>query len=200
MQDRAQQGIESARTGIQNAIEQIPPEAWPIIDLMMQILVGLFIVWLALALIAWWRRRAYNLTIASTARRNRKAQPDFLSVDQKARRKAMERGEAHAKALDDREAAADDALAALKAAKEPVTIASRVASAATLVMSIFTLLTGITGAVFNVTRMGDYVEQASAADRLLYLVQEHPIGTAVAVFVIGFNAWRYFADEKWKKV
>src|SRR5690606_13233319 len=121
--------------------------------------------------------------------------PDFLNVDQKARNRAVERGEAHAQVLDQREAAAEDALAALKAAKEPVTIASRLASAATLMMSIFTLLTGLTGAVFNITRMGDYVEQASAGERLIYLVQEHPIGTAVAVFVIGFNVWRYSAEK-----
>lgn len=200
MQGRAQQSLDQARAGIDNAIEKIPPEAWPAIDLMMNILIGLFIVWIALALVAWWRRRAYNLTIASTARLNRKAQPDFLNVDQKARTKAMERGEAHAKALDEREAAAEDALAALKAAKEPVTIASRIASTATLLMSIFTLLTGLTGAIFNITRVGDYLEQATMGERLSYLVQEHPIGTVVAVFVIGFNVWRYGAEKKWQKV
>ena len=46
------------------------------------------LLWLLLSLVAWWRRRAYNLTVASTARRSKKAQPDFLNVDKKARAKA----------------------------------------------------------------------------------------------------------------
>ncbi len=197
IQDQAEAGIRAAQEGAQQAIDQIPPEAWPMIDLMFRITIGLAIVWLILSLIGWWRRRAYNLTIASTAKANKKAQPDFLSVDEKARKEAVDRGRGHEETLSKREA--DEALATLKAAKEPITWASRIASAATFVMSLFTLLTGFSGAIFGVKRLGGYVEDATTSGQIEYVLREHTIGCAVVAFVIGYHIWRFIAEEKWKK-
>ncbi len=197
MQDHAQDGMKIVRQGAERAIEQIPPEAWPVIDLMFRITIALTIIWILLELIAWWRRRAYNLTIASTARRNKEAQPDFLNVDNKAREKAIERGEDYEEKLEERER--QEALEALKAAKEPVTIASRIASVATFLMSVFTLITGFSGAIFGVGRIGGYLEDATTAGKFEYLIQEHPIGCIIVAFVIGYHIWRYFAEKKWEK-
>lgn len=177
--------------------EQIPPDAWPMIDMMFRITIGLTIVWVILSLIGWWRRRAYNLTIASTAKKRKKAQPDFLKVDEKARKEAIKAGERHEDSLDDREK--EEALAALKAAKGPVAWSERIASAATFLMSIFTLLTGFSGAIFGVKRLDGYLADAGTAGRLEYLLREHTIGCIVVVFVIGYHTWRYFAEKKWKK-
>lgn len=197
MQDRAQEALSTAGEVAQQAINAIPPDAWPIIDQMMRILSLVAIAWLALALLAWWRRRAYNLTVASTASRNKAARPGFLEVDQAAREAAIKRGEAHEDMLDERDA--QDARAKLKAAAGPVGMLERLARFATLAMSIFTLLAGFGGAIFNVTTMGRYVEEASAAGRIEYIITEHPFGCAVAVFVIGYSIWRYFAEKKWEK-
>jgi len=197
MQDQAQVAMQTAEDVARQAIDRIPPDAWPIIDLSMRILIGLAIVWLVLALIAWWRRRAYNLTVAATAGRNKKSRPGFLSVDEKGRKAALARGEGHERLLDQREA--DDAKATLKAAAEPVAIGEKIARLATLVMSIWTLLTGLSGAVFSVTRVGSYLEEAGTAGKLQYLVTEYPLGCAIAVFAIGYNIWRYIAEKKWEK-
>lgn len=186
-----------AREGVDRAIDQIPPDAWPVIDIMTRVLIGLTVAWIILALIAWWRRRAYNLTVASTAKRRKKAQPDFLSVDEKARKKAIERGDDYEDQLAKRER--EEARAALAATKEPVTIATRVARLATLLMSVFTLLTGFSGAILNVTRMGEYLEEASAWERIEYLFTEYTLGFVVAIFVISYNIWRYIAEKQWEK-
>ncbi|MEM6908642.1 MAG: hypothetical protein AAF494_08175 [Pseudomonadota bacterium] len=197
VQQQAADSLRAAQDGVQQAVDQIPPDAWPFIDLLFKITIALALLWLALSLIGWWRRRAYNLTIASSAGRNTKAQPDFLSVDEKARSEAVKAGERHEKALSERER--DEALAALKAAKEPVTLASRLASAATFVMSLFTLVTGFSGAILGVGRIGGYLEQATASGRIEYILREHTLGCAIVVFVIGYQVWRFIAEKKWKK-
>ncbi|MEP3050449.1 MAG: hypothetical protein ABJP48_03460 [Erythrobacter sp.] len=197
VQDQAQGGVRAVQEGAQRVIDQIPPDAWPFIDLMFQITISLTLIWLVLELIGWWRRRAYNLTVAGTASQNKKAQPDFLKVDEKARKEQIARGERHEEMLDARER--EEALAALKAAKGPVSIASRIASMATLLMSLFTLLSGLSGAVFSVGRMSSYLEEAGTTGRLEYVLTEHTFGCVVAVFVIGYNIWRYFSEKKWKK-
>ncbi|MEN7535684.1 hypothetical protein [Aurantiacibacter flavus] len=208
MQEQAQDAMRSAGAGAetaareagrlaQDAIDRIPPDAWPIIDQSMRILTVVTIVWLVLALVAWWRRRAYNLTVAASARRNKKARPEFLKVDKKAREAALARGEAYEEALEEREA--EEARAVLRAAAGPVGWLEHIARLATLAMSIFTLITGFTGAIFNVTRVGDYLEQAGTEGKLEYLITEYPLGCTVAVLVIAYNIWRYFAEKKWKK-
>ncbi len=193
----AQAAAQEAGRLAQDAIDRIPPDAWPIIDQCMRILIAVTIVWLVLAMIAWWRRRAYNLTVAASARRNKKARPDFLKVDKKAREAALARGEAYEEALEQREA--DEAREMLRAAAGPVGWLEHMARLATLAMSLFTLITGFTGAILNVTRVGEYVDKAGTEGKLEYLITEHPLGCTVAVLVIAYNIWRYFAEKKWKK-
>lgn len=181
---------------VQQVIDRIPPEAWPLIDTLFRITVVVALVWLLLALVAWWRRRAYNLTVASTARRSEKAQPDFLRVDDKARKAAIERGEAHEELLDKRER--DEALAALKAAKDPLNFGQRLAGFAAAAMSVFTLATVIIGAVTNVPRMGQALQSVSSFEKIRIIVSNHWLGTLIALFVIGWHLYKYFSDRKWK--
>lgn len=195
MQD-TEKAIDKARAGVQSAIDQIPPDAWPMIDLAIRITIVVAVVWLLLSLFAWWRRRAYNLTVASTARRNKKAQPDFLNVDEKARKEAVKRGDAHEDALVDRETAEE--LAAMKAAKGPITFAKRFASLASLIMSVFTLGTAISGVILNVGRMGDYLKEGTTGGRLQYLFQEHTIGMIIVLLIVGIHIYFYITKKKWE--
>jgi hypothetical protein len=197
MKQQAQQGLEMARDATESAIERIPPDAWPMIDIMFKITIGLFAVWIFLALVAWWRRRAYNLTVASTHKRSKKAQPDFLSVDQKAREKAIDRGEEHEEELDERDEA--EAEAADAAVGKPVGLAKRLASIATTAMSIFTLLTAISGAVLNVGKMDDQVAELTSAGKIEYLLKEHTFGVIVVLLIVAFQVWKFFNKEKWKE-
>src|SRR5687768_3481576 len=89
---------------MQNVLDRIPPEAWPLVDRLIPITVAVAAIWLALSIFVYWRRRAANLTPVTAPRRNKDAQPDFLNVDHKARREAIERGEAFERELEEREA------------------------------------------------------------------------------------------------
>ncbi|QUL36754.1 hypothetical protein [Erythrobacter sp. JK5] len=193
---QAQEALEATRQGAQAAIDSIPPDAWPMIDIAFRITIAVTIVWLMLVIVAWWRRRAYNLTVASTARRNKKAQPEFLSVDEKARAKAIERGERHEDMLEDRER--EEEIAALKAAKGPLSLAARFASLTSLIMSLFTLASAMSGVVLGVGRMGDYLQEAGTSGRLEYLLREHTVGSIIVVLVIAIHIYQYFSKKKWE--
>jgi hypothetical protein len=199
MKQQAQQGLDMARDTVEGAIERIPPDAWPMIDVMFKITIGLLAVWIFLALVAWWRRRAYNLTVASTHQRSKKAQPDFLSVDKKAREKAIERGEEHEEELDARDEAEAEAAAELAAVGQPIGFAKRMAGIATTAMSIFTLLTAISGAALNVGKMDEQFQQLTAGGKIEYLIHEHPFGVIVVLLIIAFQVWKFFNQKKWKE-
>ena len=83
---------------------QIPPEAWPFIDLLFNITLVAALIWGAISLFIYLRRRALNLTPVSAARTNEQAQPDFLKVDEKARAEALQKGEAFEQKLSAQEA------------------------------------------------------------------------------------------------
>ncbi|HEX8442646.1 MAG TPA: hypothetical protein VF631_03250 [Allosphingosinicella sp.] len=176
---------------VQDLVDRIPPEAWPLIDVLFRITVALTLLWLFLALVAWWRRRAYNLTIASTAGRSKKAQPDFLRVDEKARKAAIARGEAHEEFLEDREQE--------ELAKDPLSFGQRMAGLASLVMSLFTLSTVVFGAVSNIQNMGKAFKSMGTWEKMQKVLADHWFGTSLAVFVIGWYLYKYFADRKWKE-
>jgi hypothetical protein len=197
VQKQAEQGVREVQAVVQSAIDHIPPEQWPLINTLFKITIVLAIIWIVLALIAWWRRSAYNLTVASTADRSKKAQPDFLNVNKEARGEAIERGDKHEDDIAERER--KEALAALNAGKQPLSATQRLASAASFLMSLFTLLTAMSGAVLNVGAMGDHVSKLTTAGKLKYLIYEHTFGCLVVLFVIGYHIWKYFHDRKWQE-
>jgi hypothetical protein len=175
---------------VQDLVDRIPPEAWPLIDTLFRITVPLTLLWLFLALVAWWRRRAYNLTVASTASRSKKAQPDFLRVDEKARKAAIARGEAHEEFLENRER---------EEGKDPLSLGQRLAGFASLIMSLFTLSTMVFGAVSNIQNMGKAFQVPGHLGKDAKGDRRSLFGTILAVFVIGWYVYKYFADRKWKR-
>ncbi|KCZ99385.1 hypothetical protein HPO_05597 [Hyphomonas polymorpha PS728] len=179
---------------LQETLQQIPPEAWPIIEILFNVTMAAAGIWLALTVFVIWRRHASNLTPVNATSKNNKAQPDFLKVDQKARAEAIKRGDLHERALDRRDA--EEARAEVKAnsapRREPLTFAQRIAGLVTFVMSVFTLFSIVTTSIFTVSRMGDMVGEMSAVDRMVSIVMAHPIPVAVCVLIIFARVYTQF--------
>jgi hypothetical protein len=149
-------------------------------------------IWILLWLFVALRRRASNLTPASAAKVQKKAAPDFLSVDHKKRAEAIARGEAYDQVLVEREAAEAAAAAGEPAVKE-LTLAEKFARIASILFSVFTLLVTMMR-IFN-----DAEGLTGAGNKVVELVTQHPIAFAVALFVIGFHLFTFFANKKWKE-
>ena len=181
---------------MQNVLDRIPPEAWPLVDRLIPITVAVAAIWLALSIFVYWRRRAANLTPVTAPRPNKDAQPDFLNVDHKARREAIERGEAFERQLDEREA--EEARLAAMAALGGATSAGRLARVASLVMSIFTLTMMVLGSMMNIGKMGELMQQYSTGERIAAVIRNHPIGTAVLVLVIAAALFQFFHERRWR--
>ena len=178
-------------------LNQIPPEAWPLIDLLFNLTMATVAIWLAITVFVWWRRSASNLTPVNAANRSRKAQPDFLSVDNKARSEAMERGESFDKEIERRER--EEARAEARKHGPRATVSQRVARFVSFFMSLFTLATMIFGAIFQVTRMGSMMREYSTIERMISVVQSHPISFTVAGLVIVFQVYRFFVERNWQE-
>ncbi|MEM6555409.1 MAG: hypothetical protein AAF642_06015 [Pseudomonadota bacterium] len=178
-------------------LNQIPPEAWPLIDLLFNITMVSVAIWLAITVFVWWRRSASNLTPVNVAGKNKNAQPDFLKVDQNARSEAIERGERFDKEIERRERA--EARAAARAHQPRGTVSERLARFVSFFMSLFTLATMIFGAIFQVTRMGDMMREYSTTERILTVIQNHPISFTIAGLVIVFQIYRFFVDRNWQE-
>ncbi len=179
---------------MQNVLDRVPPDAWPLVDRLIQITVGVAALWLALSIFVYWRRRAANLTPVTAPRPNKHAQPDFLNVDHKARAEAIERGEAFERELEAREAEE----ARLAASLGGATNAGRLARLASVVMSVFTLTMMILGSIMNIGKMGELMQQYSTGERIAAVVRNHPIGTAVIAVVVAAALFQFFNERRWR--
>ena len=177
-------------------LRSIPAEAWPVIDLLFNITCAVTAVWLATTVFVLWRRSASNLTTSSSASPNRKATPDFLSVDEKARKEAIKRGEHFEHELDKQER--EDERKARRIARSKETRIGRIARFISLFMALFSLATMISGTVFQVTFMGRIWEQYSASERLVGVVKAHPIGVSITVIVVLYNLVTFVTNRKWE--
>ncbi len=180
-----------------NALEQIPAEAWPWIDLLFNITCAAAGIWLAITVFVIWRRAASNVTPVNAVPKNKRAQPDFLEVDQKARREAIARGEAFDKELETRDRA--EAREQKRAAKSKRSALQRIAGLITLLMAVFSLVSAAVSVIWQVGFVGRMLEEYSASERFMALVTEHPIGFTVAALVILFHIYRFFTDRKWQQ-
>lgn len=178
---------------MQESLDQIPPEAWPLITLMLNATMAVAIIWLLITVFVWWRRQASNLTPVQAAGKTRAAQPDFLRVDKEARAEAIARGEAFDETLDKREREA------ARGGRRPVTFAGRMASLLSLVMSLFTLATMIYGAIFQVSRMGSLMEQYSSVERIGAVIANHPIAFSVTALIILVHIYYFFKRRQWQE-
>ena len=178
-------------------LRSIPADAWPVIDILFNVTCVVTAIWLATAVFIWWRRSASNLTTASSASPNRKATPDFLSTDEKARKEAIKRGEQFDRELDKQER--EDERNARRLARRKETGISRITRLISLFMALFSLATMISGTVFQVSFMGRLWDQYSASERLLGVVTAHPIGVGVTVLVILYNLVTFVTNRKWEE-
>ncbi len=176
--------------------EQIPPEAWPLIEIAFWITATITVVWWSIAVFIYLRRSASNLTPVQVARKKRADTPDFLSVDHKARDEALKRADAFERDLSEKEAA--EARAAVKADRGAWWLAGTVARLMSLFMSLFTLATMIYGSIWQVSRMGSLMREYSTLERIGAVISEHPIAFTIASIVIAYHVWRFFADRKWR--
>ena len=136
---------------------------------------------------------AASRPVASTAKRNKRAQPDFLDIDKKAREAAIERGAAHEAELTERER--QEAIAEAARLSKP----THFARIAALLMSLFTLACSVMGVVGNVGAMEKSVQNLTAGGKVQYIIVHHPIATVIVLFVIAYNVWHYFQHRKWEE-
>ncbi|MGB3624287.1 MAG: hypothetical protein WA989_00565 [Henriciella sp.] len=179
-------------------VSRIPPEAWPLIETVLRVTAVVTVVWLAITIFILLRRNASNLTPVHAARKDKRDQPDFLSVDHGARREALERGDRFGEALTAREEA--EAKAAREAvAGKPVSIAGRVFRGLSFLMSIFSLLTMIVGSIWQVGRMGALMKEYSTVERIAAVIQNNPISFTVTLLVSIYAVWSFIQKHSAKK-
>ncbi|MDP3737630.1 MAG: hypothetical protein Q8R02_09585 [Hyphomonadaceae bacterium] len=181
---------------MQATLEGIPERYWPLIDWLFTGTVVFAVLWLASVIFIAMRRNASGLTPVQAAKIRPSARPDFLDGDTKKRREALERGDAYERDLDKAEKAENER--ASRKTRTQLTTFQRLIRVMTLLMSVFSLATMIAGAVFQVTYITGLLEKASAGDRIIELVQKHPIGVTVATVVILYYVVTFFTDKKWK--
>lgn len=176
-------------------LQQIPPEAWPIIDLLFNVTMAAAGIWLAVTAFVIWRRHASNLTPVNAAERSSKAQPDFLKVDQKAREEAIERGDDFDKSLDRRDAAEARAASRLRPAKS----VQKVAGIAAFIMSIFTILSVIVSSVFTLSGVGRIASDFTTWERARAVIEAHPIAFTVCLLIIFARIYTHFFPPEKKE-
>ena len=93
----------------------------------------------------------------------------------------------------------DEARAAKLAARAKASAGQRIAGLVSFLMSFFTLATMIYGAIFQVTRMGQMMQDYSTIERVKTVVVAHPIAFAIATLVIIYHIYRFIAGRKWKE-
>ncbi len=160
---------------------------WSQVDYLMYGTIAAAAVWLILTLLVHWRRSITNLTPVDAPRANRKAQPDFLSVDKKKQKKALKRGAEHERMLDKRERA--EAKADLIAAGG-FTIWQMLLGYLTLLLSVICLFVILAGSIWPESAIGNVLSQFPTQDRLMEVIQAHPIALLVSTFAVIISAYR----------
>lgn len=169
---------------MQDRLQRIIPETWTVLDVLFTLTFIAAAIWLVSAIFVMWRRHASNLTPVNAAHKNRKAQPDFLSVDKAARAEAIARGEGFDKELERREREeARMATAAVKGAEKGQSIAGWVS----FILAVVSLLTGLLGVVFNMVRLEGMTSEFGSLDRIVGLFKTYPVSSAVVVIIIGLK-------------
>ena len=135
---------------MQDTLDKIPPEAWPLVELLFNLTCAAASIWLASTAFVLWVRRTSNLTPVHAAEKNRKAEQDFLRVDKAARAEAIARGESFEKELSRRER--EDARSKAQATR--LTKASKGQSIAgwiSFILAVFSLVTGLVSVIFTLS-------------------------------------------------
>lgn len=181
---------------MEDALQRVPPEAWPLLTLLGQITAVIVAIWIAISVFVWWRRSASNLTPVSAASK-RDITPDFLETDPKVRAEKIARGEAYDKVLDKRDA--DAYREERRKQIQNLSVMGRLARFIALGMSIFTLATMISGTIFQVSYMGALWERYSAGERLIMVVTKHPFSVSIGAAVILYHVISFVLKLSAKK-
>ena len=176
---------------IEDATSNAGLPEWLYVVLWINVLVAA--IWVMLTLVVYMRRKASNLTPVNVADAKKSAAPDFLNVDHKARQAQIARGEAFEKDLSKREKAEDaDGHKARQASWW-----RRLAGFATLLISVFSLVSTAIGVIGQVDRIGGALKHT---DQLGVIVQKYPIPFAVCAFVISYYVVMFFVQKQWSRV
>ncbi len=173
---------------------QIATEAAPWFRFLLFATFGIAFLWLALLVFISWRRGATNLTPVTLPSTKSGAQPSFLTIDREAHLAALGRADAYDRKLMDRE----ERDRANKRESQRSKGALRVASLASLFMSIFSLATLISGAVWQVTWIGTVWNRYTAGERIAAVLRTHPVAFGVCSTVICYHIISFFVDRKWR--
>jgi hypothetical protein len=174
----------------------VPEQYLPLLDWAYTATIVFAVLWLATWIFIALRRNASDLTPVLAADYDPKARPDFLSINEKKRKEAIARGQSYDRELDKSEAA--EAKKAARHAKTPLTLTQRVLRLISLLMAVFSLATMIGGAIFQVTYITGLLKSIGAWERVVELVQKHPVGFSVAAIVILYHVITFFTDKKWQ--
>lgn len=148
--------------------------------------VVLGLVWLGLALLDYFNRRAYNLTVADRTG-NGGRQPDFLGVDHEKRAAAMEAG----KAFDEKVAREEEA-----AASGGKSAARDYAGWGASIFAFLTLATAVIGAFARVEYYDTAVRQFSNFERLGQIIQTYWLGFIVVLLLIAIQIYTFIVTVR----
>jgi|WetSurMetagenome_2_1015567.scaffolds.fasta_scaffold10707_2 hypothetical protein len=145
---------------------RIPPITAAWVDRIVYIFLGLVFLYIALKIIGFFMRRAYNLTPAATSG-SKNLKPDFLKVDHAQRQELIDRGRQ------------------FDAIYEPPV--EKVATAARFGVIFSALISFGTAAFFAIGRVEDYDEtwrKLTAFDKFGAIIRSHPVGFIIAILII----------------
>ncbi len=172
--------------------EDLGIPAW--LEPLLWVTVVIVAIWIASSVFIHLRRRATNLTSTHSAKVDKNATPDFMSVDHKAREAAVKRGETYDRELIEREKAEAAAAAGKAVKKGNATLVQSLSGMASFLFSLFSLA-GICVNVFS--QMDRMNTQLSKSDQIFAAVQKYPIPTAICVFVLVYTLWYWISNKKW---
>ncbi len=143
--------------------------------------------WLVTGVVGYMHRRAYNLTHAESGR-SQNVKPDFLKVDQAARKAAIDRGEAFDKQLADKAAGP----------KPPAEAIGSWARMGASLTAIITLVAAIVGSLGKAEVLQKGAERIGSFEKLGVIFREYPFGASIAVICIVANVIAFNSSRKKK--
>tara|TARA_R110002126_G_scaffold16625_3_gene66311 strand:- start:7360 stop:7923 length:564 start_codon:yes stop_codon:yes gene_type:complete len=177
---------------------QTLPETATWLELLLKTTIVIASAWLLYSIFVLWRRSATNLTPVTAPGVSGAALPDFLAVDKVARKEALERGDAYEAMLKKREREASQRAEQIATQTTKSSRFSGFASATSLIMSVFSLTTMITGAVWQVSWIGAVFDNYSTFERIAAVFKAHPFAFSMCAFVILYHIVQFFLGRQWR--
>jgi hypothetical protein len=141
--------------------------------------------WILLEVMAWMKRRAYNLTAAESVR-SKNVKPDFLSVDSTKRQAAIERGQQ----------AENTPAVRTQQLMSPSSRLTRWLALATAIASFALVALGV---IMQIPKYQSIGQQLSSWGQFSAIIQRYPIGFTIAALVIMFhliNAFGHYSRRR----